>query len=76
MVFLLLSGRFVLGPGDFLTLGLVLGWAGFVADGFVAAGFGVGVWTWDQVSLPVPSMFSSSGRERGKDRALCSRDCT
>ena len=28
MVFLLLSGRFVLGLGYFLTLGLVLGWAG------------------------------------------------
>ena len=30
----------------------------FVATGFVVVGFGVGVWTWDQVSLP--SMFSSS----------------
>ena len=28
MVFLLLSVTFVLGPGDFLTLGLVLGWVG------------------------------------------------
>ena len=28
MVFLLLSRRFFLDPGDFLTLGLVLGWAG------------------------------------------------
>ena len=28
MVLLLLSGTFVLGPGDFLTMGLVLGWAG------------------------------------------------
>ena len=28
MFLLLLSGTFVLGPGDFLTLGLVLGWAG------------------------------------------------
>ena len=28
MVFLFLSGTYVLGPGDFLTLGLLLGWAG------------------------------------------------
>ena len=28
MVLHLLSGTFVLGPGDFLAMGLVLGWAG------------------------------------------------
>ena len=51
---LLLSGTFVLGPGDFLTMGLVLGWAGLVADGFVVAEFvvigfvaaGYGAWAW------------------------------
>ena len=48
--------------------------AGFVAVGLVVAGFGVGTWTWDQVFLPIPSMFSSSGLGRGKDRAFCSRD--
>ena len=43
MVFILLSVTFVLGPRDFLTLGLVgLGNAGFVAVGLVVAGFGVG----------------------------------
>ena len=50
--------------------------AGFAVVGFVAAGSGVEVWTWDQVSLPVPSMFSSSGWGRGKDGDLCSRDYT
>ena len=59
MVLLLLSGTFVLALGDFLTMGLVPGWAGlswfccngfvvatFVVVGLVAVGFGVGVWTW------------------------------
>ena len=62
-VFLPLSVTFILGPGDFLTLGFVLGWAGlnwfhciWVSCGWVWTG----VWTWDQVSLPVLGMFSSS----------------
>ena len=64
IVFLLLS--LTLGAGDFLPLGLVLGWAVFagfvvhrlVAIGLVAAGSEVGFWTWDQVPLPVRAMFS------------------
>ena len=77
MVFLLLSGMFVLGPGDFLTLGLVrLVMADFVANKFAVTGFFVGAWTWYQVSLPILSMFSSSIWGRGTDGALCSRDCT
>ena len=80
IVFLLLP--FTLGAGNFLTLDLVLGWASlcwFIAHGIVAielvtAGSEVGLWTWDQVSLPVLGIFSFSGQGRGKDRVLYSRD--
>ena len=42
---LLLSGTFVLGPGDFLTLGLVLGWAGLSWFGCIQVCCGW-VWGW------------------------------
>ena len=67
------------GSCRFLTLGLVLGWAGLGWFGciWVCCGwFGFGAWMLDQVSLPILGMFSSSRWWRGKDRALCSRGCT
>ena len=57
LVTMVLLLSLILGPGAFLTMGLVLGWAGCR---FVLTGFGVGAWTLDQVSLLTPNMFSSS----------------
>ena len=52
MVLLLLSGTFVSGNGAFLTMGLVLGWAG---HGWVCCG-----WVWDWGLDFGPSFLSNS----------------
>ena len=64
MFFLLLSVTFILGPGDFLALGFVLGWAGLSWFGCIQVCCSWVLdwaWTWDQVSLPVLGIFSSFG---------------
>ena len=43
MVLFLLSGTFVLGPGAFLTMGLVLGWVG---HDWICCGWVCGDWVW------------------------------
>ena len=47
-----------------------------VVTGFVVAGFGVEAWAWEQAYPPILNTFSCFGWGRGKDGALCSRDCT
>ena len=42
----------------------------------VVIGFEVGAWVWDQTWPPILGRSSSFGWGRGRDRGLCSRDCT
>ena len=62
MVLLLLSGTFVVGPGDFLTKGLVLGWAdhGWVCCEQVCCDWDCCGWVWGwglDFRLSLPSNF-------------------
>ena len=57
MVFLLLSVTFILGPRDFVTLGLVFGWAGLGWFGCIWVCCG---WVWGQGLDLGPSLPSSS----------------